>query len=42
MTKPMDWVEFKKWITSLGYRVTTSTKHHVIVDADGHILIHFQ
>jgi hypothetical protein len=39
--KPMDWADFEKWIRANGFTVGFSTKHHVILDADGAIVARF-
>lgn len=39
--KPMDFVQFKKWIRSHGYSVGYSTKHHVVLDSNGMVVAFF-
>lgn len=39
--KPMDYNQFRKWIVGSGYSIGTSTKHHVILDADDKVVAWF-
>lgn len=37
----MDFQAFKKWVTSKGYTIDTSSKHHVLIDSQGNIVVRF-
>lgn len=41
MFKAKDLKDFEKMVKKAGYKITTTTKHHKIVDGDGNALMVF-
>ena len=41
MAKTMDLIKFRRLVTSKGFQIISTTKHHAIVDEQGRAIMHF-